>query len=376
MSIAVVAVPSTAAELSSPSTTRPGLASLALWRLVRHSVAAEAMAVTTPSTWVAGAPSSDQANETRNANRIMPPSARLSQRSPVPRRKIAVARPRPNTIKNCVRKKRGLTSAAGKSNNAAVSPLARRRQKMGSMGLSRAVNERHQLGPRGLVFLECAAHGAGQTKAVRLADAPDRHARMGSLQDNTDAARLKFVHEQIRDFLRHAFLDLWPPGEKLYHARQLAEADDLSPGQVGDVSLTKERKQMVFAHACETNVFFQHHLVVLLRELLLQMLTRIAMHAGEEFRVHAGHTIWGFDKPFAVGIFSDRQQDFADRRTDALLVYRCADRVVVVRPKDAPGIARAAVHRRLFLHQTLLFAELRYRHRVKPGEHNTMHSYR
>ena len=45
--------------------------------------------------------------------------------------------------------------------------------------------------------------------------------------------------------------------------RNLAQPDDASGRQVGDVNLSEEGQQVVFAHAEELNILDDHHLVVL-----------------------------------------------------------------------------------------------------------------
>ena len=67
----------------------------------------------------------------------------------------------------------------------------------------------------------------------------------------------------LGDLRRQPFLHLQPPREHVDEPRNLAEADDLAVGNVGDVALAEERQQVMLAEAVEVDVPHDNHLVIL-----------------------------------------------------------------------------------------------------------------
>src|SRR5579885_1818358 len=188
MSMAVVAVPSRAAEAKSPASCQPSPAGCSPASSASSSAAAPARAVRTMSGRPPGALSSDHDTEPRKAKNPPAASAAHSHRSAVSRRNTAARAVRPSAVRKWTRKKRGLIRAGFRIKSEPIRPKARRRQNRASMKSPRAVNQGHQLRAGGLVFLEDAAHGAGGGDAARLADAADRHAGVRRLDDDADAA--------------------------------------------------------------------------------------------------------------------------------------------------------------------------------------------
>src|SRR5437588_42115 len=170
MSIAVVAVPSTAIDVRSSA--------------IRHAAASAGCAARPPST--------KHASRTGGVNQIsnLPPGAlsRCQTIEPATQQSVAAAQSiqnaapaawrkntaatasRPSATRNCTRKKRGGTIAVGKIGNTTITPQARRRQNVAAISLS-GVDQGQELGARRQVRPEDAAHRAGGTDAPRLANA-------------------------------------------------------------------------------------------------------------------------------------------------------------------------------------------------------------
>ena len=103
--------------------------------------------------------------------------------------------------------------------------------------------------------------------------------------------------------------------------------------------LAQERQQVVLTQTCEADVFFKHHFVVLLRKGLLQQRTRVLVHSRTQLGVHPCHALGGIDKSFAIRVFADGQEDFSDRRSDALLIDTGRCGTIVVLAYSWPGVA-------------------------------------
>ena len=79
------------------------------------------------------------------------------------------------------------------------------------------------------------------------------------------------------------------------------------------------------------------------------------MQPGKELDVHAGYTVGRVGEPFAVRVFTDRQEDFSDRSANASLIHTGAGGVMVVPAHGPWGMAWRSAHRRLLVQETLLF---------------------
>jgi len=82
----------------------------------------------------------------------------------------------------------------------------------------------------------------------------------------------------------------------------------------------------MLAHALEGDVSFEHDLVVLLREFLLEKVARVFAKSTEQFLVHAGHAVGSVLQPFAARIFADGEEYLFHRRPDAVVIDAAASR--------------------------------------------------
>src|SRR6185437_9132647 len=101
---------------------------------------------------------------------------------------------------------------------------------------------------------ERAEHTRRHYRHARLVDAARRDALVRRLDDDGDAARLKHFLERVGDLRRHLFLDLQAMREHFDEARELRDADDAPVGQIGDMRLADDRREMMLAMRFETDV--------------------------------------------------------------------------------------------------------------------------
>lgn len=142
-------------------------------------------------------------------------------------------------------------------------------------------------------------------------DAAHHHAQVAGFDDYAHALRFDYFLNSFGDLGGEAFLDLQTAGEEFDEARNFAEADYLSVGDVGDVDFAEERQHVVFAEAEHFDVFDDDHFVV---------------GDGEEcafeqsfgvFGVAAGEKLHGFvnalgssSKAFAGRVFAEADEHF------------------------------------------------------------------
>lgn len=92
------------------------------------------------------------------------------------------------------------------------------------------------------------------------------HAKVLRLDDDTNALRVKLLHERFGNLHGQMLLHLQAATEGIHDARDFAEAHDLLVGDVADVALTEERQEVMFAERKKVDVLDDHHLVVINRE--------------------------------------------------------------------------------------------------------------
>ncbi len=183
-----------------------------------------------------------------------------------------------------------------------------------------AEDQGHQFLTGFRVDFEAPAHGGGDGHRTGFANAANRHAGVARFQHDADPPGLEVGHDQIGQIFRHAFLDLGPIGQRLDSPGEFAQTQDPPVGEIGDVGLADEGKQVMLAARREFDVLDDHHVVVDLRERLLEMPRRIRVQSGKHFRIHPGYPVGRIEQSFAVGVFTDRNQDFTDSLSDPGLI--------------------------------------------------------
>ena len=74
------------------------------------------------------------------------------------------------------------------------------------------------------------------------------------------------------------------------------------------MSSAVKRHQMMLAHRIEGNILLQYHLVIVYREDLRQMLSRILIHTTADLFIHPADPLRCLLQSFSIGIFPDSFQ--------------------------------------------------------------------
>ena len=134
------------------------------------------------------------------------------------------------------------------------------------------------------------------------------------------------MHEDARRAVGQSLLNLRPTREHFYSSRQFRQTDDAPVGgQVGDVHLAGEGKQMMFTNAVKLDSRNGDDLIAGLGEGALKMRRRILAQASEDLAIGPCHALRSFTQAFAVRVFADGQQDLANGSFDPRPIYirRC-----------------------------------------------------
>jgi len=140
---------------------------------------------------------------------------------------------------------------------------------------------------------------------------------VSGLDYDDDAPGIELLGDEVGNLVGHAFLHLGPLGDFLDDAGEFAESGYLSAGEIADVGDSHEGEEVVLAHAVETDVADEDDFVVAFLEDAAEMVCRRGVKTGEEFRVHAGDPLGGFQKAVAVWVFTDGGEDLAYGAFDA-----------------------------------------------------------
>src|SRR5882672_3556883 len=98
-----------------------------------------------------------------------------------------------------------------------------------------AADHREEFRARAGVGTEVPEELARDYRHARLVHAARGHALVHAFHDDAHAARLEHALDAMRDLRGERLLHLEPSRERLDHARELADADDLAIRQVADV---------------------------------------------------------------------------------------------------------------------------------------------
>jgi hypothetical protein len=93
-------------------------------------------------------------------------------------------------------------------------------------------------------------------------DAAHHHAQMARLDDDAHALRIDGFLNGVGDLAGEPLLHLQAASKHFNEARDLAEADHLAFGDVGDVDFAEKGQHVVFAEREHLDVFHDDHLVV------------------------------------------------------------------------------------------------------------------
>jgi hypothetical protein len=166
----------------------------------------------------------------------------------------------------------------------------------------------------GFFFLaETAEHRGRHGGGVLLLDSAHHHAQVAGFDDNADALGFDYFLDGFGDLGGEALLNLQAAREELDEARDFAEADNTSVGDVGNVDFAEEREQVMLAETEHLDIFHDHHFVVGDGEegAFEEGLGIFLVSLGEEFHGFVD-ALRGGGETFAVGIFAEADEGFAD----------------------------------------------------------------
>jgi hypothetical protein len=96
-----------------------------------------------------------------------------------------------------------------------------------------------------------------------------------------------------------------------------------------------KRQQMVLAQRVKFDIAEKHDLIVPFAKHRLQVLARVLIESGHEFRIRAGDAVRRLEQTLALGVLPDSQQDLPHSSLDAgeidasRLRWRCIAGVVL-----------------------------------------------
>src|SRR5947209_10448009 len=184
------------------------------------------------------------------------------------------------------------------------------------------VDEVHRLAARGLRLAKQAPHRRGDRERSRLPHPSHRHAQVLGLDDDKDAPRFQRVVDLVGDLGGEPLLYLRASCVGLDEPDQLRQARDapVLVGDVGDMCLAEERREVVLAGRRDRDVLDHDHLVVTGLEGDGEVLVGRVVQTAEDLLVHVRDALGRAAQSVAVGFLADRLEDLADGLLDAALV--------------------------------------------------------
>src|SRR5205085_4217583 len=115
--------------------------------------------------------------------------------------------------------------------------------------------------------------------------ATHHHAEVFRINDDRYSVGTQCFHQGVRDLGCEILLDLKSARKNVHNARDFGQADYFSIGNVGDMSATDERQQMMFAHRVKLDVFHENDLARLRIEnrAIDDVLDRLTVTLSEKF---------------------------------------------------------------------------------------------
>jgi hypothetical protein len=149
-----------------------------------------------------------------------------------------------------------------------------------------------------------AAHGACDSNAPRLLNAPHRHAQMLGLHDEDGATGSQPLVDSVGDLGGKTLLELGTTGVTLHKSGQLGQSDDLTVRYVAHVGLANERHEVVLTESMQGYVSYQDHLAMFFLESYVQVPGWVIGEPGEEECVGFGHALRRASEAFPFRILA------------------------------------------------------------------------
>ena len=126
-------------------------------------------------------------------------------------------------------------------------------------------NQVHEFLPR-LGLVEAPGEIGSGGDGILLLHPAHLHAHVSRLDNHHYAQGIKSFLNALFDLQGHAFLHLKAMRKDIHHTGNLAQAGDVSVGDIGHVCFAIEGKHVVLAEGEEINVLHDDHLVVIFLE--------------------------------------------------------------------------------------------------------------
>src|SRR6516165_3184844 len=184
-----------------------------------------------------------------------------------------------------------------------------------------AADKGEKLGSGGDGSSKTSQHRRGGHHRVLLLNPSHHHAQVLSLDGDTHAVCFDRLHDEVRNLIGEALLNLQASRIHVLHARQLADAKDAPLGNVANVAATKERKEVMLAKAVELDVPGDHHVVGLLGEdgLVDRLLGIGAVTRGQKPE-RLSYPQRRLNEPLAIRILADFRKQFPHQPRDFFMV--------------------------------------------------------
>ena len=165
---------------------------------------------------------------------------------------------------------------------------------------------------------------------------------MFRLNRDGDTIGLQAVHHDVGDLGGEPLLQLRAPGDGVDQPRELGDADHAPARHVGDMRRAAEREEVVFADREEGDIAEDHHFVVALVEADLEQRFGVDFASAEHFLERRGDAAGRFEQSLAVGVFAQREQQFAHGALRAGQVHLAAAGRGGVLAHDSPAASADA----------------------------------
>ncbi len=150
---------------------------------------------------------------------------------------------------------------------------------------------------------------------------PDRHAHVRRPNHHRHPRGAKVLLNRLGNLPGQPLLNLRPPRKHLNGPRQFAQPDHLAPrGQVRHIHRAHKRQQVMLAHRRKRNPSQHDGPVGFLVEDSAEMLGRVLRKTAEDLAVRPGHPGRGIEQAVAIRVFTDGEEDLANRRLNTGLI--------------------------------------------------------
>lgn len=145
---------------------------------------------------------------------------------------------------------------------------------------------------------------------------------MFGFDDDKHTEWVQSLLKTVRHLGRQSLLHLGTTGEPVNESCELRQPGHPPSRQVGDMSLSMERDEVVLTHGVEGNLLDHHYLlIVLLPEEGIDDVARVLVETREHFGIKTGNTLGCLDEALPHWILPYCLEDLPDCLLDSSLIY-------------------------------------------------------